>query len=208
MSPVTATGIALILSTLIYHGGLAYLFAQSEFGDVLKASQKDKLVIIARHPAEYRRGCRLILLGWIVAAIGYVMLAILLRDAGDTIISTLSAVLFLIAIVLACFFWALHVRPTLLAAEETARTSIVPAYYEPLRSAAEASLQIYLILGLVATTGFGWALLQTGTLPAWVAWATIGWGVVWAGVSFVTSEAIPLLPMVMPLVIGISLLVS
>ena len=56
MSLVTTTGIALILSTLIYHGGLAYLFAQSEFGDVLKASQKDKLVIIARHPGEYRLG--------------------------------------------------------------------------------------------------------------------------------------------------------
>ena len=92
MSPVTATGIALILSTLIYHGGLTYLFTQSEFGDVLKASQKDKLVIIAMHPGEYRLGCNLILLGWIVAAVGYVMLAILLRDAGDTIVSTLSAV--------------------------------------------------------------------------------------------------------------------
>ena len=76
MSPVTATGIALILSTLIYHGGLAYLFARSEFGDVLKASQKDKLVIIARHPGEYRRGCRLILLGWIVGGRG-------VRDARD-----------------------------------------------------------------------------------------------------------------------------
>jgi hypothetical protein len=208
MTPVTATGIALILSTLIYHGGLAYLFARSEFGDVLKASQVEKLVIIARHPGAYRRGCGLILLGWIVAAVGYVMLAILLRDAGGAIVSTLSVVLFLLAIVLACVFWTFHVSPTLLAAEETAQTSIVPAYYEPLRVAAEASLRVYLILGLVATAGFGWALLQTGTLPAWVAWATIGWGVVWAGVSLVTSEGIPLLPMVMPLVIGVSLLVS
>ena len=114
----------------------------------------------------------------------------------------------MIAIVLACFFWALHVRPTLLAAQETARTSIVPAYYGPLRSAAEASLQIYLILGLVATAGFGWALLQTGTLPPWVAWATCRMGDGVDRVSLVTSEGIPLLPIVMPLVIGISLLVS
>ena len=207
MSPVTATGILLILSTLIYHGGLAYLFTRSEFGDVLKASQKDKLVIIARHPGEYRRGCDLVLLGWIVAAVGYVMLAILLRDAGDTVASTLSAVLFLIAIVLACVFWALHVPLTLLAAEETARTSVEPAYYEPLRVAADASLRIYLVLGLVATAGFGWALLQTGLIPAWVAWATVGWGVAWAGVSLVTSEGIPLLPMVTPIAIGLCLLV-
>ena len=106
------------------------------------------------------------------------------------------------------FILSTHVPPTLLAAEEATRTSIVPAYYEPLRVAADGLLRVYLILGLVATAGFGWALLLTGTLPAWVALATVGWGVAWAGVALVTSEAIPLLPMVMPLVIGISLLVS
>lgn len=209
MSLPTATGIALILSTLIYHGGLAYLFARAQFGDFLEAPQREKLLIIARHPTDYRRGCRLILLGWIVAAMGYVMLAVLLRDAGDPVISTLAAVLFLVAIVLACVFWAFYVSPTLIAAEEAARTSIVPAYYESLRVSAESSLRVYLMLGLVATAGFGLALLQTGMLPAWIAWATLGWGAVWAGVSLVKSEeVIPLLPMVMPLVIGISLLVK
>ena len=43
-------------------------------------------------------GCRIVLIGWIVAALGYVMLAALLRDAGDPIISTLALVLFLIVI--------------------------------------------------------------------------------------------------------------
>lgn len=208
MSLTTATGIAPILSTLIYHGGLAYLFTRAQFGDVLKAPQREKLLIIARHPTDYRRGCRLILMGWIVAAMGYVMLAVLLRDAGDPIISTLASVLFLIAIVLACVFWVFHVSPTLLAAEETVRTSDVPTHYETLRVAADASLRVYLMLGLVATAGFGWALLQTGMLPVWVGWLTLGWGAVWAGVSLVRSEGIPLLPMVMPLVIGISLLVK
>lgn len=208
MTLTAATGIALILSTLIYHGGLAYLFARAEFGDVLKAPQREKLLIIARYPTDYRQGCRLILMGWIVAAMGYVMFAILLRDAGDPIISTLASVLFLVAIAMACVFWALHVSPTLLAAEETVRTSDVPDHYESLRVAADASLRVYLVLGLVATAGFGWALLQTGMLPAWVGWLTLGWGAVWAGVSLVTSEGIPLLPMVMPLAIGICLLVE
>jgi hypothetical protein len=40
MTLTAATGIALILSTLIYHGGVAYLFARAEFGDVLKAPQR------------------------------------------------------------------------------------------------------------------------------------------------------------------------
>jgi len=208
MSLTTMTGIALILSTLIYHGGLAYLFARAQFGEVLKLPRRERLLIIARHPDAYRWGFRIVLVGWIVAALGYVMLAALLRDAGDPIISTLASVLFLIAIASAFVFWAFSVSPTLLAAEETARTSNVPAYYESLQLAAESSLGIYQLLGLLATAGFGWALLQTGMLPSWVGWMTLGFGVVWAGVFLKTSEAIPLLPMVMQVVIGISLLLK
>ncbi len=115
-------------------------------------------------------------MGWIVAALAYVMLAALLRDAGDPIISTLASVLFLIAIALAVVFWAFHLSPTLLAAEETARTSNVPAYYEILQVSAESSLGVYQLLGLMATAGFGWALLQTGIA------AELGWmGYPWMG---------------------------
>lgn len=208
MSLITATGIALILSTLIYHGGLAYLFARAQFGDVLDLPRREKLLIIAKHPDAYRWGSRIVLVGWIVAAPAYVMLAALLRDAGDPIISTLASVLFLIGIVGAVVFWAFHVSPTLLAAEETARTSRVPEYYESLQVAAESLLGVYQLLGLLATAGFGWALLQTGMLPSWVGWVTLGWGVLWAAMYLKTSNAFPLLPMVMQLVIGISLLLA
>ncbi len=208
MSITTVTGITLILSTLIYHGGLAYLFARAEFGEWLKLPRRQKFLIVARHTDEYRWGFRIILVGWVVAALGYVMLAVLLRDAGDPIISTLASVLFLIGIALAGVFWAFSVSPTLLAAAETARTSNVPAYYEILQLSAESSLGIYQLLGLLATAGFGWALLQTGILPSWVGWMTLGFGVLWAGVFLKTSEAIPLLPMVMQVVIGISLLLK
>jgi hypothetical protein len=136
------------------------------------------------------------------------MLAVLLRDAGDPIISTLASVLFLIGIASAFVYWSFHVSPTLLAAEETACTSTMPAYYESLQLSAESSLGVYQLLGLLATAGFGWALLQTGMLPSWVGWMTLGFGVVWAGVFLKTSEAIPLLPMVMQVVIGISLLLK
>jgi len=58
MSLITATGIALILSTLIYHGGLAYLFARAQFGDVLDLPRREKLLIIAKHPDAYRQDAR------------------------------------------------------------------------------------------------------------------------------------------------------
>ena len=88
MSLTTFTGIALILSTLIYHRGLAYLFARAQFGEVLNLPRREKLLIIAKHPDAYRWGCRIVLVGWIVAALAYVMLGVLLREAGDPIIST------------------------------------------------------------------------------------------------------------------------
>ena len=208
MSITLATGIALMLSTLIYHGGLTYLFVRAQFLEVLRLPRDKQLLIIARHPQEYRRGCRFVLVGWVVAALGYVMLASLLREAGDPMISTLAALLFLLAIGAANVFWALWVTPTLLAAEETARTTIMPAYYPTLQLAAEASLGVYQVLGLLATAGFGWALLQTGLLPSWVGWLTLAWGVVWAGVHVRSQETIPLLPMVMQLVMGIALLLT
>lgn len=211
MSLTTMTGIVLILSTLIYHGGLAYLFARAQFGEWLKLPQRsyrEKLLIIAKHTEEYRWGFRIILIGWIVAALGYVMLTALLRDAGDLMISALASVLFLMGIVSAIAFWALSVTVTLLAAEETARTTIVPEYYKVLEMSAESLLGVYQLLGLLATAGFGGALLQTGLLPGWVGWVTVGWGLLWAGVHLRSDETIPLLPMVMQLVIGIFLLLK
>src|SRR3970040_3183802 len=105
MNLTTTTGIVLILSTLIYHGGLAYLFVRAQFLEVLKLPRRERLLIIARHPDAYRWGFRIVLVGWVVAALGYVMLAVLLRDAGDPMISTLAAVLFLIGIASAFVFW-------------------------------------------------------------------------------------------------------
>jgi hypothetical protein len=197
-----------MLSTLIYHGGLAYLFVRAQFLDVLKLPREKQLVIIARHPEEYRWGCRIVLIGWIAAALGYVMLAALLREAGDPILSTLAAVLFLLAIGAAIIFWAFWVTPTLLAAEVTTRTTIMPEYYASLQLAAESALGVYQLLALLATAGFGWALLQTGLLPSWVGWLTLEFGVFWAAVFLKTRETIPLLPMVMQLVIGVFLLLK
>jgi len=216
MSLTTTTGIALILSTLIYHGGLGFLYARAHFGEVLTLPRGEKLFTIAKHSNQYVRGSRIVLVGWIVAAMAYVMLATILREAGDPIISTLASVLFLLGIAAAVGFWALHVPVTVLAAEEAARTAIVPDYYERHQLAAESLLEIYMFLALLATVGFGWALLQTGLLPSWVGWVTLAWGLFFSGISLkmagaravrATPNAIPLLPMVMQLVIGISLLV-
>ena len=139
MSLTTTTGIALILSTLVYHGGLAFLYSRAHFGEVLNLPRGEKLFTIAKHSNQYVGGSRIVLVGWIVGAMAYVMLTAILREAGDPIISTLASVLFLIGIGSAIGFWALHVPVTVLAAEEAARTGIVPEYYERHQLAARIS---------------------------------------------------------------------
>jgi hypothetical protein len=217
MNLIPATGIALTLSTLIYHGGLAFLYARAHFGDALTLSRGERLFTIARYPNQYVLGFRIVLFGWILAALAYVMLAVILRDAGDPIVSTLATVLFLIGIVSAIGYWALVLPITILAAEEASRTKTIPEYYERHQLAPESLMEIYIFLGLLATAGFGWALLETGILPGWVGWVTLGWGLFFGGISLkmawarsvrATLNGIPLLPMVMQLVIGISLLVK
>ena len=216
MSLTTATGIGLILSTLIYHGGLAFLYARAHFKEVLSLSRGERLFTVAKYPNQYIWGCRIALVGWIVAALAYVMLTIILRDAGDPIVSTLASVLFLLGIGSAIGYWALHLPMTIVAAEEAARTGVIPEYYERHQLAAESLMEIYLVLGLLATAAFGWVLLQTAYLPSWVAWITLLWGLFFAGLSLKIAwarpvradlNAVPLLPMVMQLVIGIALLV-
>jgi hypothetical protein len=215
MSLITATGIALILSTVIYHGGLAFLYARAHFAEALTLSRGERLFTIAKYPSQYVLGFRIVLVAWILSALAYVMLTMILWDAGDQIVSTLASVLFLIAIVSAIGYWALALPITILAAEEVARTAAVPEYYERHQLAPESLMEIYILLGLLATGGFGWALLQTGFLPSWVGWVTLAWGLFFALISLkmtaaravrATLNGVPLLPMVMQLVIGIALL--
>ena len=208
MSLSAWTGLVLIMSTVTYHGGLALIFARAEFGEVLKRPRKDRFAIIARHLADYRWGYHSVLVAWIVAALGYIMLAALLRDAGDLIIATLASTLFLIGIVAAVVFWVLEVPFTLAAARQLAKSSTMPEYDEPFQLAADASLWVYQIVGLLATAGIGVALLQSNLLPAWIGWITLGWGALWTAALLKMSEGIPLLPMVMQIVIGAALLLK
>jgi hypothetical protein len=179
MSLSAITGLVLVLTTLTYHSGLALLFMRGQFGQVLSLPRRERFGVIARQIAVYRWGYRIILAAWIVAAMGYVMLAVLLQEAGALVVAALSSTLFLIGIVMAVVFWVFEAPSTLAASEQMARTSTLPPYAEPLQQVADASLWIYQLLGLLATAGFGWALVQSALLPGWTGWATLGWGVVW-----------------------------
>jgi len=133
--------------------------------------------------------------GWIIAAalvnlLGFVMLAGLLQNAGDTVIARLALTLYVVA------------TGVLLVAEGTLmfnRQWIMP------------QVVIYVVLAFLLQAAFGVALLRTGLVASWAAWSTIIWNLGWlAFFAIVRPDDIyyPVLHHVAPVLIGVALLMS
>lgn len=70
---------------------------------------------------------------------------------------------------------------------------------------------LYVVLAFLAEAAFGVALLRTGLVPAWAAWATIVWNLGWLALcAIVRPDDIyyPVLHHVAPALIGVALLLS
>jgi len=63
--------------------------------------------------------------------------------------------------------------------------------------------QIYVYTGLLAVAGYGWAIIQSGFLPAWLGWGSLGWSGIWLILFLVLDDNLPLVLFVWPLVIGV-----
>ena len=130
--------------------------------------------------------------GWVIAAalvnvLGFVLLADLLHKAGDGLIAQPALILYAIGTAM------------LLAAEGAFLND---------RRWIGPQVVLYVVLAYLAQAGFGVALLRTGLVPAWVAWATIAWNLGWlATFAVVRPDDIyyPVLHHVAPLLIGAAL---
>lgn len=73
-----------------------------------------------------------------------------------------------------------------------------------------AQVVVYIVLAYLAQAAIGVALLQSGLVAAWVAWATIIWNLGWLLIMLIVRPRdiyYPVLHHVAPLLIGIALLV-
>ena len=76
---------------------------------------------------------------------------------------------------------------------------------------AYAPIVVSVILAFLGQAVFGMSLLQTGLLPAWIAWATIFWNLGWLVILPIARPHdmyYPWLHYVAPLLIGIALLLK
>ena len=131
-----------------------------------------------------------VILAVLVTAFGLVLLADLLRAAGDPVIARLGMVTYLIGAVV-------------VVVAETA--------YLHNRQWVYAQIVLYVVLALLAQAAFGLSLLQTGLVPGWAGWATLIWNLFWLVVLPIATRSnmyYPALHHAAPLVIGIALLTS
>jgi hypothetical protein len=69
---------------------------------------------------------------------------------------------------------------------------------------------IYVVLAFLAQAAIGGSLLQAELLPPWIGWATVVWSIGWLLVFVIKRGDIyfPVLPHVVPLVIGVALILQ
>jgi hypothetical protein len=75
------------------------------------------------------------------------------------------------AVWLLSIYLAFFLGVDLLAAQEIARTGMVPAYYEPLTLWTTALFWIYTVFAFSALAFYGGALLVAWVLPRWMSWS-------------------------------------
>jgi len=135
------------------------------------------------------------------------MLTVLFRDAFDRTLSSLALIAWLFGDVLMVIYIAFPLGIAPVAAQETARTGVVPDFYVQLTLWTQPLFVIYTILAFSALAAYGEAILSTRVLPHWVGWLALVYalaGLVLAG--FTAGNVPPFLHHLMPILIGVLLL--
>jgi len=143
----------------------------------------------------------------LVTLLGLALLTTLLREAGDRILSHLGLILFVLAATLWLIQRAVPLSIDPWAAQELARTGVMPDYYVPLTLWTDALFVIYTILAYCALITYGGSMLSTRLLPRWMGWLAIVYGLAGLGLLGATSDVPPFLYYLLPMVMGILLLV-
>jgi len=202
------TGIALILGCVLFGIGVGlYTPIKDEKGAfIFGLPPREWLRLVFAHPLLWRWGTILCISGVIVTILGLAMFTSLLRDAGDRTFSQLGLIAFAFGSVLwvICLAFRLSIDPW--AAQETAKTAVIPEFYVPLTRWTGVLFVIYTVLAFSALAAYGAAVLSTGVLPHWVGWLAIVYGLAGLGLLGFTGDAPPFLHYLMPILIGILLL--
>ena len=174
-----------ITASLLIFSGIVFLVAASLF----------TARVIWKWPAgqsetylRWERG--VVIAGFLVNVLGFVLLEDKLRTAGDTMIARMALVIYIIA-------------AALMAVAET--------NYLSNRQWVYPQIIAHVVLAFLAQAAFGVGILRTELLPNWVGWVTILWNLgclVVVPIFYPNDIYFPWLHYVAPLIIGIALLMK
>ncbi len=200
------TAIALIVGCLLFLVGASMPLTDTKGNFIWGLPPREWLRVIFAHPTLWQWNNILFISGVVVTILGLILLTMLFRDAGDRAFSQLGLVAFVFGAVLWVIILAFRLSIDPWAAQETARTAVLPDFYVPLTLWTHALLLIYTILAFSALAAYGAAMLSTRMLPHWVGWLTISYSLAGLGLLAATGDAPPLLHHLLPLLMGILLL--
>ena len=202
------TGITLILSALLFlcGAGLYTAIRDTKGNLIFGLPPREWLRVVFDHPRLWRWATILFISGVIVTILGLAMLTTLFWDAGDRAFSPLGLIAFAFGAVLWVIHLAFRLRIDPWAAQETAKTAVMPEFYVPLTLWTHALFVIYTVLAFSAMVAYGGAMLTTHVLPQWVGWTAIVYSLAGLGLLAFTGDAPPFLHHLVPLLIGILLL--
>ena len=201
------TGMTLILGCFLFLGAAGLIPRDTKGNFIVNLPLREQLLVIAAQTSLFQWSFSLVISGLIVTLLGLAMLTRLLRDAGDRTFSSLALIASLFGDVLMVIYIAFPLGVAPVAAQETARTGVVPDFYVQLTLWTQPLFVIYTILAFAALAAYGGAILSTRVLPHWVGWLALVYalaGLVLAGVT--AGNVPPFLHHLMPIVMGVLLL--
>jgi hypothetical protein len=186
-------GLTLLVSFLLFWGGaaLSIPLVDTRGVSIFVLPPQQVLPVIAAHPQFWQWQSLLQLGGGVVAALGLVLLTLVLWTAHGRKISLLGVVVFCFSILLWIIIEAFRLGTGVWAAQESART--VPALYDLLSLWIEGSLfAISVALAFCALAAYGGALLATAVLPRWAGRIILVYACACLGlIMFVSTTFIP-----------------
>ena len=208
LTPAHVTGILLILPIFFAPGVALYMRVKDKGGPVIFGQPpREWLRLVHEHPRAWFWATLSFIGAILIITGGLVLLAGLLRRAGDPGYADVGLVAFVIGAVL----WVVHLAARISvdpwAGNELAAKGVVPEVFTAIGRWNWALYIIFMILAFVGMLLFGGAILATGLLPPWLGWATIIYSAVGLLILAVARDALPIMHHLMPLVIGIVLLV-
>ncbi len=207
--PQMAGALLILGSVIVLSSAALYMFVRDESTPIIFGQPpRVWLRLVGKHPSLWFWATLSLIAGPIVTLMGFGLLSALLHGAGDPGYAQLG----LLALAFGAVLWVINLAARLSidpwAAKLLAETGAIPESYTAISLWTGVLFAIYTVLTFAALALYGGAILATPSLPHWVGWASILYGLAGLVYFAVMRDAPPFLHYLMPVLLGVLLLLA